>query len=111
VCRQYLRKKNRKNELSFHFTQIGRWWNKTDEIDVVAMDAAREHFLIGECKYKNSLFPVSEFKRLQEKAYSLDIHVEKEFWIFSKNGFTTELNALAKEQGVYAVDLQEIVEG
>lgn len=38
VCLQYLRRKNRRNELQFYFTQIGRWWNKTDELDIMAMD-------------------------------------------------------------------------
>lgn len=38
ICKEYLRRKNAKEQLPFHFTKIGRWWNKTDEIDIVAVD-------------------------------------------------------------------------
>lgn len=109
ICRQYLRKKNRKNELPFHFTHIGRWWNKTDEIDIVAMDSNKERLLIGECKYKNSPFPAGELIKLKEKAMSLSTDTNRSFWIFSKSGFTQETIDLAKKQDIHMVDLDELV--
>ena len=110
ICRQYLRKKNRKNELPFHFTQIGRWWNKTDEIDIVAMNASKERLLIGECKYKNSPFPAGELSKLQEKAVALNAGTDKWVYLFSKSGFTQEVVEIAEKQGIQIVDLDELVE-
>jgi AAA+ ATPase superfamily predicted ATPase len=54
IFRQYLRVQNSKNELPFYFTKIGRWWEKSDEIDIVAADSKKKSVLLGECKYKNS---------------------------------------------------------
>lgn len=44
VCIEYLRAKNRTNALPFRFTNIGRWWNKTDEIDIMAVDSEKQAF-------------------------------------------------------------------
>ncbi|WP_418598616.1 DUF234 domain-containing protein [Phascolarctobacterium succinatutens] len=33
---------------------MGRWWNKTDEIDIMAVDYRQTQILLGECKYKHS---------------------------------------------------------
>ncbi len=67
VCRQYLRRENRNGNLPFRYSKIGRWWNKTDELDVVACDRREENFIVGECKYKNSPFAFSDMVRMQEK--------------------------------------------
>lgn len=108
VCKQYLRRKNRNNELSFHFSQIGRWWNKTDEIDIMATNADKDHFIIGECKYRNSPFPMSELTKLQQKFPKQNNHKTLEYWLFSKNGFTQDIMS-SEEQNIYPVTLNEIV--
>lgn len=108
VCRQYLRSKNIKNELSFHFSQIGRWWNKTDEIDVMATNADRTRFIIGECKYRNNPFPMSELKKLQHKFPCQSAPENVEYWLFSRSGFTQDLMSY-KEKGIYYISLEEIV--
>ena len=58
-----MHKQNRKNALPFRFTQIGRWWDKTGELDIMATDLRRTNFLIGECKYKNSAFDISDLNK------------------------------------------------
>ncbi|MBQ6787235.1 MAG: ATP-binding protein [Lachnospiraceae bacterium] len=108
ICIQYLRAKNRKNELSFHFSQIGRWWNKTDEIDIMATNADRTHFIIGECKYRNNPFPMSELKKLQQKFPCQTESDIIEYWLFSKSGFTEDLMSY-EEKGIYQISLEEIV--
>lgn len=109
ICKQYLRLKNQKNELSFHFTKIGRWWNKTDEIDIFAKDAEGSHILVGECKYRNSPFPLAELVKLQKK---LPKEEEKtvDCWIFSKSGFTEDTIEAAEKQKISMISLEEIIE-
>ena len=109
VCRQYLRCKNRKNELPFHFTKIGRWWNKTDEIDIMANNADGSHILVGECKYRNSPFPLSELVKLQQRFPQTDMK-NVDYWIFSKSGFTEDTMEAAQEGNVYMVSLEKIIE-
>lgn len=111
VCRQYLRRKNRQNELPFYFTQIGRWWNKTDELDIMAMDNRKKEFIIGECKYKNHPFSVADLEKMQRKFFPQNPNEQVNYWIFSKSGFSRETIAAANEQNVRMVSLEEIVAG
>src|SRR5659263_110482 len=52
VCIEYLRLLNRQNVLPFRFTKIGRWWNKNDELDVMATDRDKNNFLLGESNFR-----------------------------------------------------------
>jgi hypothetical protein len=45
---------NSENKLPFHFNKIGRWWNGSAEIDVVAYDCDGHDIVFGECKYTNA---------------------------------------------------------
>ncbi|WP_419573332.1 DUF234 domain-containing protein [Phascolarctobacterium succinatutens] len=69
VCQQYLRKQNRKHDLPFYFTKIGRWWNKTDEIDIMAVDYRQTQILLGECKYKHRSVDVKDLKHFLMTAH------------------------------------------
>ncbi len=109
ICKQYLRLKNQKNELSFHFTKIGRWWNKTDEIDIFAKDAEGSHILVGECKYRNSPFPLAELVKLQKKLPKEEGKTV-DYWIFSKSGFTEDMIEAAEKQKISMISLEEIIE-
>ena len=76
VCREFIREKNRKGELSFRASKLGRWWGKLNEtvatdngkvkqtsvdseIDILAVDAKSENYILGECKFRNSAMVAS----------------------------------------------------
>lgn len=107
VCRQYLRRENRKGNLPFRYAKIGRWWNKTDELDVLAFDRREENFLVGECKYKNSPFGYSDLMRMQGKFTPQKKDSRIYYWMFSKSGFSDEVLQEAKKQGMYAISPDE----
>ncbi|MBF4695155.1 ATP-binding protein [Fusibacter ferrireducens] len=109
ICRQYLRLKNQKEMLPFHFTKIGRWWNKTDELDIMATDPKKRAFLLGECKYKNSDCTLSDYKNMKEKFTLAGSDQKIYYWLFSKNGFSEELVKIAIEQDVTLVTADNIV--
>lgn len=96
VCRQYLRRENRRNALPFRFTQIGRWWNKNEELDILATDRAKQSFLIGECKFKNRPLNQADITAAKQKFQPKAIQVWYTF--FSKSGFTEEVRAVADER-------------
>lgn len=109
ICREYLRLKNRRNELPFHFSKIGRWWNKTDELDIMAVDCHKQNFLLGECKYKNSSFTASDLKNMRQKFKPKSENASLYYWLFSKSGYTGEVLEAARKASVYPVTLEEIV--
>ena len=110
VCRQYLRRENTEDRLPFHFTKIGRWWNKTDEIDIMAVDQKRESFLLGECKYKNSPLDLSDLRELQRKFTPGRENSRVWHWLFSRSGFTAGVREAASAQDVRLVTVEELAE-
>ena len=94
--------------LPFHFTKIGRWWNKTEELDILALDRTGEHILIGECKYRNTPFPLSEIKKMEQKFQPENQNADVRYYVFSKNGFTDETVKYANENTICMVGLEEL---
>lgn len=91
VSIEYLRVKNRANALPFRFTNIGRWWNKTDEIDIMAVDSEKQAFLLGECKFKNAKITIKETAKLKEKFHPKTETAKVYYYLFSKSGFSEEV--------------------
>ena len=111
VCRQYLRRQNRENTLPFRFTTIGRWWNKTDELDIMATDRAKANFLLGECKYKNSAVDLSDLTKMQEKFKPKPENAQVYYWLFSKSGFTDGvMRAAAERVEIHLMTAEQLIE-
>lgn len=97
ICIQKLKKFNKENRLPFKAKNIGRWWDRTDEIDIVAFDD-KGSFLFCECKWTNKKIGVNILSELQRKADKFLGTREKYYGFFSKSGFTKELEALSKKR-------------
>ncbi len=91
----YLKKLNRKMELPFHFRHIARWWDKNNEIDIVGFDD-KNHYLLGECKWRNEQMKLSVFRSLEQKGETFA--GQKIYYLFSKSGFSDGLIEEAKNR-------------
>ncbi len=109
VCCEYLRKLNKQNLLPFRFTKIGRWWNKNNEIDIMATNSNKDEFIIGECKYKNSAFNMAELNALMSKFKPSNMESKLHYYLFSKNGFTDAVYKIGIEKGMNRISLDEIL--
>jgi hypothetical protein len=107
IAVQYLRKQNNAGVLPFHFTRIGRWWNKTDEIDIMALDAKGSRMLLGECKYRNAKTDTDTLHSLMLK-YLLSPGTEAFYCLFSKSGFTRRLQDEARKNGVMLIGMEDM---
>ena len=109
VCIQYMRKLNKERKLPFRFTKIGRWWNKDNEIDIVAFDT-KGNYIFGECKWRNKKTGFKEIRALKEKSRNFENDAsENYFVIFSKSGFTEELIHLGEDdKKVMLVDISKM---
>lgn len=102
VSIEYLKRENSKLNLPFIFTEIGRWWDKTCEIDIVARDK-EGNTICGECKYRARKADVSDLKKHVSKDISSVYKFEKGklyYYFFSFNGFEKEAVNYAKEHGI-----------
>ncbi len=99
ICREMLFQNKR---IPFHFSKVGRYWDKNTEIDIVAIEEEENVILFGECKYWSNLVDVDVFYDLVEKSKKVLWNREdrKEiFVLFSISGYTQRLLALAGERG------------
>ena len=129
VCREFLRRKNRLDELPFRISNLGRWWGKLNitvlsdsekekpaavdsEIDIVAIDAESKHYIIGECKFRNADTDVSDLERLKEKAAVVRKGAYIMYALFSKSRFTKGLTEQAKaDASVRLYSLSDVIDG
>ena len=107
ICIEWLRSKNKKRELPFIFTDIGRWWSKDIEIDIIATNEDKSEILSAECKFHNSLINDSDLqKHLNKNIRSLKkkdnavLHV----WYFYWSGYTPEAREFAKKNNITLID-------
>ena len=87
----------------FPFTKIGKWWDKNEEIDLVAVNPEINSILFGEVKWSNKPVGINIYGALKEKAKKVKWGNEnrsQHFCLFSKSGFTGAMLRQARADGV-----------
>jgi len=87
----------------FPFTKIGRWWDKNEEIDLVAVGSEVNAILFGEVKWSNKPVGTNIYTALKEKANNVKWGNEnrtQHFCLLSKSGYTEAMIKLASAEGV-----------
>ncbi|HII98433.1 MAG TPA: ATP-binding protein [Methanoregula sp.] len=57
--------------LPFRFDTLGNWWDKGDEIDLVALNGEEHAILFCECKWQEGVNADAELSRLREKSLAV----------------------------------------
>ena len=97
----------------FPFVKIGRWWDKNEEIDIVALNEDAKKILFTEAKWSNKPVGVNIYEDLKRKAQKLEWNNEnrKEYFsLLSKSGFTKNMVEIAKKEKVILFEKDERVE-
>ena len=91
----------------FAFERVGRDWNSNQEIDVVGFSSSEKKIIFGECKWSQKPVGINIYEELKKKAEKVEWNKNdrKEYFIlFSKSGFTEEMIKIAKNDGVFLVE-------
>jgi len=97
------------------FTDIGRWWYKEHEVDVVGLTNSGT-MVAGECKFTTSPLDYSALASLEEHADEIrwspnDETVTREYALFARNGFTQSVHeAAADRNDLQLFDLNQIIQ-
>ena len=106
ICREWLWEQSVTGHLPFHAARIGRWWNRTDEIDVMAVDDRGTQAIVGECKFRNSPIDASILNALRKR--STQCNVENiQYYLFSLAGFDQTLTRI-NDPTVRLVSINEL---
>ena len=98
ICRQYLIRENQALNLRTLYHDFGSWWGTNpvlkieEEIDIVASN--KQEVLFAECKWKSELVGIKEWETLLRRSSLTQKGKDQEFWLFSKSGFSKELQKL-----------------
>ena len=122
VCREYVRKLQKKNMLPFRYNRIGRWWGRTTvhtgentkieetEIDLLAISEKSDKYLVGECKFTNKPFSYGSYLDTFVKLSPEKNNSEFYYYLFSKKGFDKKLISEANNNKfLKLVDIEEIL--
>jgi len=110
VSAQLLAKLNSANQLPFKAARIGAWWNRTEEIDVVALSDDSTQVLAGECKWTQRAVGTNILDELKAKTQMLTNQIpvkQIHYALFSRSGFTETLRSVADEEGILLFTLED----
>ncbi|NMB89900.1 MAG: ATP-binding protein [Chloroflexi bacterium] len=102
----------RTGELPFLPERIGAWWDRTAEIDLLAVSDAQGALLAGECKW--SAHPVGtnvleELRRKMEALNRSGAWTEVHYCLFSRTGFTPALIRQAADEHVLLAGVEQML--
>jgi len=108
VCRQHV--EDRLHEIGA--VKVGRFWNRHEEIDVVAVDEEGAVVLAGECKWTERPASVEVGETLRRKVERLwpERHDRIRLAVFSAGGFGDALQGWARERGAWLLGGRDLVE-
>ncbi len=90
-------------DIFFPFTDVGRWWDRHEEIDLVALDRESGSILFGEVKWSTKPVGTDIYEALRRKAAGVPWggkQRHERFCLFSRSGFTEAMKQRAREDGV-----------
>lgn len=100
VAREIVKKNEDK---FFRIDKIGRWWDRNEEIDIVALNENENKILFGEVKWSNKPVGTNIYDDLKKKVKNVQWgrqDREEYFCLFSKSGFTEDMRKIAKRENV-----------
>lgn len=92
-----------RKHLPFEPERWGKWWDKNDEIDLVAINSKERKAFFAECKWSKNLVDIDILEDLKRKADNVRwFRGERKdyFAIISRKGFTKRLIKVAEKEGI-----------
>lgn len=112
LCRQWVRRRGRQGHLPFVPEQVGSFWDRQTQVDVVGLNWSQKTALLGEARWTSRPLGRQVLDALRAKAPAVlpapDWHVH--YALFSRSGFTKGLTDQAEGEGVWLVGLGDIVQ-
>jgi len=112
AARELLWEFSKADKLPMNFTHIGRWWEKNEEIDIVAINREGNEILFGEVKWTSMPVGLNIFEDLKRKSKLVRFQRtrgKEVFVLFSKSGFTEGLLRKTKEENMFLIERDKIV--
>ncbi len=110
ICVEILRYLRGLGRINLDYDRAGRWWDGNEEIDLVSTSADIPVF-VAECKWSKKAVGIDVLKNLQRKVPLLAPEgrtANIRLGLFSRSGFTEELQDLGKKGKIELIDIRKI---
>lgn len=111
VCQQFFWQSGLSGKLPFVPTNIGKWWNANEEVDIVVLEETNA--ILVECKWTSKPVGVDILADLERKAELFRSELEKRqihFALCSRSGFTSQMVKVSKHRPeLMLLNLSEIM--
>ncbi len=97
-------------KIELSYDRAGRWWDGNEEIDLVAV-AGDNPVFAAECKWSKRPVGIDILKELRRKASlisSEEPRADLRLGLFSRSGFTKEMEDLGRRGEVQLIDVRKI---
>ena len=108
---EFLQGRGKEGKLPAQFSHWGSWWDKMNEIDIVALNSDTLDILFCECKWQKRKSDAAAIKHLLDTAPQVNWfnkNRKEHFAFISKAGFTRGAIELAKDNGVLMFELKDL---
>lgn len=95
ICKEYLKKNAQKGKLGYKITQIGTWYGKVGNIDIIASDDSGS-FIIGLCNFEKSKMSYGDYEWNNYCLSQAKVSYDR-LYLFSQNSFDEKIKKEAKE--------------
>ena len=112
MCQEYLLRYAK--NLPILLSNVGQWWGtdprarKEVQIDIVGTPIEGNEYLIGSCKYRNEKIGMDELELLKNYASVFRKNALFCYFIFSKGGFTSELQEAGGRGEVTLLTMEDL---
>lgn len=100
-------------KLPVKFETYGRWWDRNQEIDLVAINHHTNEILFGEVKWSNKPVGADIYEDLKKKAQKVEWGRKSRgeyFALFSRAGFTPQMKKVAKRENTYLFHKDKLIQ-
>lgn len=111
ICRQYFWQEGLSGRLPFLPSNIGRWWDANEEVDLIVM--GEEEAILVECKWSSQAVGTNVLADLERKALIVQRELGNrkiQFGLCSRSGYTARLKeSAAKRRDIFLLDLPQLL--
>lgn len=113
LCRQWVRQQGARGHLPFQPEQVGSYWDRNTQVDVVALNWRERTALLGEVRWISRPVGLQTLDELRSKAAAVfpEDGWHCHFALFTRTGFTIDLQQEAERSGVILVELNALIRG
>ena len=114
ICQQYLTYEAGAGKLPFIPYYFGRWWGNNpaikaqDDVDILALNKAKDKGIFCECKFKNSKFDTKDFEDIIDSLKIFPSLQETWIYVFSKSGWTEGVQDISKDYNVKLITIEDL---